>query len=56
VLSRLLDDTEPAVRKYAVQSSSRRNSDEIHRRITRLAGADTDPRVRRTAEEQTRFS
>ena len=55
VLSRLLDDAEPAVRKYAVQSSSRRNGDEIRRQITRLAGADTDARVRRTAEEQTRF-
>ena len=55
VLSRLLDDAEPAVRKYAIQSSSRRNGDEVRRRITRLAGADTDPRVRRTAEEQTRF-
>ncbi len=55
VLVRLLDDPEPAVRKYAIQSSSRRNGDDVRRRISRIAGADADPRVRRTAEEQARF-
>jgi HEAT repeat protein len=51
VLTELLDDAQPAVRKFAVRSMSSRNSEQLRRRVADIAAQDADPRVRRTAEE-----
>ena len=51
VLSRLLDDPQAAVRKFAVRSTSNRNSETIRRRIAEIAVQDTDSRLQRVAEE-----
>jgi HEAT repeat protein len=54
VLTGLLDDPQPAVRKFAVRSTSSRNSEQLRRRVADIAAEDADPRVRRTAEEHSR--
>lgn len=51
VLSRLLDDPQAAVRKFAVRSTSNRNSETIRRRVAEIAAQDADPRLQRVAEE-----
>jgi hypothetical protein len=49
VLSTLLNDPELGVRKFAVRSSSARNSVAIRRRVKDLATSETDAAVRRIA-------
>jgi hypothetical protein len=51
VLTALLDDPHAAVRKFAVRSTSNRNSEALRRRVADIAARDTDARLRRTAEE-----
>lgn len=52
ILSRLLDDPEPAVRKFAVKSTSDRNSEAVRQRVGEIADADADARLRRLAQQQ----
>jgi len=54
VLSKLLNDPEIGVRKFAVKSSSARNSVAIRRRVRELAASETDAAVRRIAIEKAR--
>jgi HEAT repeat protein len=51
VLSTLLDDPQAAVRKFAVRSTSNRNSETIRGRIAEIAAQDADPRLQRVAED-----
>jgi HEAT repeat protein len=52
ILSELIDDPLPAVRKFAIKSTSDRNSEAIRRRIVEIAAADADRRLRRVAGKQ----
>jgi HEAT repeat protein len=52
ILTRLLDDPQPAVRKFAIKSTSDRNSDAVRRRIGEIAAADADRRLRHVAQQQ----
>jgi len=52
ILSRLLGDPQPAVRKFAIKSTSGRNSEAVRQRITEIAAADTDTRLRQVAQQQ----
>jgi HEAT repeat protein len=52
ILSRLLDDPEPAVRKFAIKATSDRNSEAVRRRVGEIADADADARLRRVAQQQ----
>lgn len=52
ILSRLLDDPQPAVRKFAIRSTSDRNSEAVRRRITEIAASDANTQLRRLAQEQ----
>lgn len=52
VLSRLLGDSEAAVRKFAIKATSNRNSEAVRRRLTDIAGSDADARLRRVAQQQ----
>jgi HEAT repeat protein len=54
VLSRLLDDSHIGVRKFAIKSTSDRNSKAIRRRIREIATADADSGLRQIAEEKAR--
>jgi HEAT repeat protein len=54
VLSRLLDDPEIGVRKFAIQSTSDRNSDAIRRRLGEIARTDADTALGKIAEEKAR--
>jgi HEAT repeat protein len=54
VLSRLLDDPHPAVRKLAIRSTSDRNSEAVRQRVVELASAEADTRLRKVAQEQAR--
>jgi hypothetical protein len=54
VLSKLLNDPEIGVRKFAVKSSSARNGVAIRRRVRELAASETDAGVRRIAIEKAR--
>jgi HEAT repeat protein len=54
ILYRLLDDPEAAVRKFAVKATSDRNSEAVRRRISEIADADADARLRRVAQQQAR--
>ncbi len=54
ILSRLLDDPHPAVRKFAIRSTSNRNSEAVRRRIAEIAASDADTRLQRMAQEQER--
>jgi hypothetical protein len=54
VLSRLLDDPEIGVRKFAISSASERNSDAIRGRLEEVAGTDVNPSLRQIAEEKAR--
>jgi HEAT repeat protein len=52
ILSRLLDDPEPAVRKFAIKATSGRSGEVIKRRIDEIADSDADARLRRIAHQQ----
>ncbi|MGH2603991.1 MAG: HEAT repeat domain-containing protein [Dehalococcoidia bacterium] len=52
VLSRLLDDSELGVRKFAIKSVSDRNSDAVTRRLGELAAGEPNTALRRIAEER----
>jgi HEAT repeat protein len=52
ILSRLLDDPEPAVRKFAIKATSDRNSEAVRRRVREIADAESDARLRRVAQQQ----
>ena len=52
ILSRLLGDPQPAVRKFAIKSTSSRNSEAVRQRIVEIAAADTETRLRRVAQQQ----
>jgi HEAT repeat protein len=54
VLSRLLDDPEIGVRKFAIKSTSDRNSDAIRRRLAEIATTDADTALGKIAEEKAR--
>jgi HEAT repeat protein len=53
ILSMLLDDPSPAVRKFAIKSTSERNSAAVRRQLVEIAEADADTRLRRLAQQQT---
>jgi HEAT repeat protein len=53
LLSTLLGDPEPAVRKFAVKATSRRNSQAVQRRVRDLATSDQSAGLRRVAQRQT---
>jgi len=52
VLFRLLDDSEAAVRKFAIKAMSNRNSEAVRRRLAEIADSDADARLRRVAQQQ----
>jgi HEAT repeat protein len=52
VLSKLLDDPQSAVRKFAVKSTSPRNSSEIRERVSEMASSEKSAGLRRVAEEK----
>ncbi len=52
LLSRLLDDPEIGVRKFAVMSSSERNNVAVRGRIEELGRSETNASVRRMASEK----
>jgi HEAT repeat protein len=54
ILSRLLGDSEIGVRKFAVKSTSDRQSAAIRRRVVEIATADADTPLGHIAEEKTR--
>ena|SRR5215207_3988955 len=54
VLSRLLDDSQIGVRKFAIKSVSNRNSEAIRERIRQIATTDPNARLRQIAETKAR--
>lgn len=52
ILTRLLVDPEPSVRKYAVRSVSDRNSEAVRHQLSETATTENSPRLRRLAEQQ----
>jgi HEAT repeat protein len=52
VLSRLLDDPELGVRKFAVKSTSERNSEAVKKRLERIATTEANAAVQQIAEEK----
>lgn len=52
VLTRLLSDSQPSVRKFAVKSISNRNSEAVRRAVRDMANTETDSWLRQTAEEK----
>lgn len=54
ILSRLLGDSEIGVRKFAIRSTSDRNSDAIRRRLGEIARTDADTALGQIAEEKAR--
>jgi hypothetical protein len=54
ILSRLLGDSEIGVRKFAIKSTSDRNSAAIRRRVVEIATVDADTALGHIAEEKTR--
>jgi HEAT repeat protein len=54
VLLGLLDDPDPAVRKFAVRSVSPRNGAAVRGRVQELAGAESNTRIKVMAEEKSR--
>jgi hypothetical protein len=54
ILSRLLGDSEIGVRKFAIRSTSDRNSAAIRRRVVEIATADADTPLGHIAEEKMR--
>ena len=49
ILSKLLDDPQPAVRKFAVKATSPRNAQEIRARVQGMATSDDSAALRRVA-------
>jgi HEAT repeat protein len=54
VLLGLLEDPDPAVRKFAVRSVSPRNGTAVRSRVQELAEAEPNPRIRDLAEGKSR--
>jgi len=54
MLTRLLDDPEPAVRKMAVRATTERNSTAVRERVSEIAARDTSSRLRNVAEAHAR--
>ena len=54
ILTRLLRDPEPAVRKMAVRATSDRNSAAVRGRVAEIAARDTNARLRGVAEAHAR--
>lgn len=54
LLSRLLEDAQPAVRKFAIQSTSHRSGDSIRRRISEIAATEANERLRESAAQKAR--
>ena len=54
ILSRLLDDPQPAVRKFAIRSTSDRNSEAVRRRVAEIAASDANTQLQRMAQEHER--
>ncbi len=52
VLSKLLGDPQPAVRKFALKSTSPRNARAIRERVSDMASSETSAGLRRVAEEK----
>jgi hypothetical protein len=52
VLTRLLDDSELGVRKFAVKSTSDRNGDAVKKRLGKVASRERNTAVRQIAEEK----
>ena len=52
VLSRHLDDPELGVRKFAVKSTSERNSEAVKKRLERIATTEANAAVQQIAEEK----
>jgi hypothetical protein len=50
VLSKLLDDSEVGVRKFAVKSTSERNSEVVKKRLGKVATTEPNPAVQQIAE------
>lgn len=50
VVARLVDDSDPSVRKFAVQSVTSGSGDAVLARVTEVAHNDDDPRIRRLAQ------
>jgi HEAT repeat protein len=55
ILSRLLRDSEVGVRKFAIHSTSERNSDVVRARLIEVAGSDVNTTVRQIAEKRARL-
>ena len=51
VVQRLIDDSDAAVRKFAVQSVTSRSGDDVLARVDEVARNDADPRVRDLARQ-----
>jgi hypothetical protein len=54
ILSKLLGDPQPAVRKFAVKATSTRNAESIRARVRDMATSDENPALRRAAQKQAR--
>jgi hypothetical protein len=54
ILSKLLDDPQPAVRKFAVKATSARNAEAIRARVLDMATNDESAGLRRVAQKQSR--
>ena len=54
ILSDLLSDTDPGVRKFAIKSTGDNNSRDVRRRVAELASTDAVPELRAVALEKTR--
>jgi HEAT repeat protein len=52
ILSKLLDDSQPAVRKFAVKATSTRNAEAIQARVRDMATRDESAGLRRVAQRQ----
>jgi len=55
VLSTLLGDSDTGVRKFAIKSTSERNSEAIRHQVGEIARTDDDTAVRRIAENQAKI-
>ena len=54
ILSKLLDDPQPAVRKFAVKATTPRNAEAVRARVRDMASSDKSAGLRRVAEKQAR--
>ena len=54
ILSKLLDDPQPAVRKFAVKATTPGNAEAVRARVRDMATSDKSAGLRRVAEKQAR--